>query len=101
MIGALRNFILKRKHKEEHQVLQLLKAKLNNFDVILEAGGHNGKDTLRINQTWPNATIHVFEPEPSLYEQLSKNTAAVEKIKIYSLALSDKTGTVVFHKSSG
>jgi 2-O-methyltransferase len=101
MIRKLKDYFLKRKFREEYQVLQLVKARFNKLDAILEAGGHNGKDTIRISETWPGATVHVFEPEPSLFEQLAKNTAALKNVNIYPVALSDKPGNVVFHISSG
>lgn len=101
MIKKIRNYLLKRRFKEEYQVLDLLKLKFQKLDVILEAGGHNGKDTLRIREHWPEADIFVFEPEPVLYAQLVKTTSIFPKIHQHQLALSDRSGKVIFHKSSG
>lgn len=101
MIKKIRNYFLKRKFREEYQILGLIKTKLGNLNVILEAGGHNGKDTLRMRGLWPDADIHVFEPEPELYTQLKTAASPFPKIHTYQLALSNQSGNVTFHKSSG
>ena len=54
---------------------------------ILEAGGHYGKDTLKMRERWPKGTIYVFEPNPTAYEILLKNTHAYSNIHAYPLAL--------------
>ena len=41
--------------------------------VIVEAGAHIGRDTLKMHAIWPQATIHAFEPVPPLFKQLKKN----------------------------
>jgi 2-O-methyltransferase len=69
--------------------------------VILEAGAHIGTDTLEMAKLWQNATIHAFEPVPDLFQFLSKNTQGVSNIHIYPLALSDVTGELDIHISSG
>ncbi|MBK9590964.1 MAG: FkbM family methyltransferase [Crocinitomicaceae bacterium] len=54
-----------------------------------------------MNKYWPDAQIYVFEPEPSMFNQLEKTVEGNSKIKAYQLALSDKAGILEFHKSSG
>jgi 2-O-methyltransferase len=69
--------------------------------VILEAGAHIGTDTLEMAKLWQDATIHAFEPVPDLFQFLSKNTEGVSNIHIYPLALSDVSGALDIHISSG
>lgn len=38
--------------------------------VTLEAGAHNGSDTVEMIELWPTATIYAFEPVPVLLAQL-------------------------------
>ena len=69
--------------------------------VIVEAGAHTGKDTLRLKKYWPESTIHTFEPIPELYEQLVEKTKDVSNVFCYQQALSDETGTSQMHISTG
>jgi len=69
--------------------------------VIVEAGAHIGRDTLRMSALWPQAQIHAFEPVSSLYEQLLARTADLQNVVCYNLALSDHTGTERLYVSSG
>jgi FkbM family methyltransferase len=56
--------------------------------VILEAGAHDGTDTLRMASFWPLAQIHAFEPVPAAYNELSRRAAHLgERIHCYSLGL--------------
>ncbi|MBK6526927.1 MAG: FkbM family methyltransferase [Crocinitomicaceae bacterium] len=101
MINKIKNYFLRRKFSQEYQVLDLVQAKFKNLQTILEAGGHNGKDSLRINSYWPQASLYVFEPEPELYAALEKKTKGIANIYPFQFALSDKEGFVEFHRSSG
>lgn len=76
-----------------HTVLDHIKTYLSNSPIIIEAGAFNGTDTIRLAKQWPAGTIHAFEPVPTLYETLVKNTAAYPHIHCYPLALSDSNGT--------
>ena len=68
---------------------------------ILEAGAHIGRDTIKMARLWPDAQIHAFEPVPSLFEHLKKNTADFKNIHCYSYALSNQNGTSIFYESHG
>lgn len=69
--------------------------------VIVEAGAHIGRDTIKMHKAWPTSTIHAFEPVPELYSYLIDNTAPYPKIFCYPLALSNVTGESTFFVSSG
>lgn len=80
---------------------QYIQQFLPSDPIILEAGAHIGRDTLKMIKLWPNATIHAFEPAPHLFEQLQNNTQEIATIHRYPLALSDTTGTQTFYVSHG
>lgn len=101
MIKKIKNYFLKRRFKEEYQVLDLVKSKFPDFETILEAGGHNGKDSRRIHSLWPKAKLFVFEPEPKLFSQLVENTKDLPNTYTLQLALSEFAGTLSFYISSG
>ncbi len=78
-----------------------IKKFLSEAPIILEAGAHIGSDTMAMATIWPLSTIHAFEPIPSLYAKLQRNTAKFRNIITYPLALSDRTGEAKMYVSSG
>jgi FkbM family methyltransferase len=68
--------------------------------IIIEAGAHVGRDTVKMAQAWPAGTIYAFEPVPHLYEQLVANTKDFANIHCYQTALSTHKGTATFYVSS-
>jgi FkbM family methyltransferase len=46
---------------------------------------------------FPDAVVHAFEPLPVNFAKLAERAAANPAIQPHELALSDKTGTAVFH----
>lgn len=69
--------------------------------VIVEAGAHIGRDTLKMSAAWPTCTIHAFEPVPELFQHLTCNVASNSRITCYPYALSNHTGTNTLFMSSG
>lgn len=69
--------------------------------VIIEAGAHIGRDTVKMSKAWPNSIIHAFEPVPELFAVLLRNTALNPRIICYPYALSTTTGTSTLFMSSG
>lgn len=69
--------------------------------IIVEAGAHRGRDTLKLHKIWPVATIHAFEPVPQLYDILTQTVCEVPRVHCYPMALSDHNGTALMHVSSG
>ncbi|MDR3646451.1 MAG: FkbM family methyltransferase [Candidatus Babeliales bacterium] len=73
---------------------------LSKNPVIVEAGAHNGTDTLEMAKLWPNSTIHAFEPVPELFQKIKNKIKHYSNIKIYNLALSDLIGKTKMYVSS-
>jgi FkbM family methyltransferase len=82
-----------------HKTIEILKNFLPANPIIIEAGAFDGKDTLKMVQQWPAATIHAFEPLPEIYERLKNNTQKFDNIHCYPFALSDHTGSSLFYIS--
>ena len=80
---------------------ELITPYLPKHPVILEAGAHIGRDTVKMIKLWPEATIHAFEPVSALYQKLVDNTALFPSVSTYQIALSDKNGSETFYVSSG
>ena len=69
--------------------------------VIVEAGAHKGRDTIKLAKHFPLSSIHAFEPLPELYSQLVERTAGYSSITTYNYALADETGSTHMYQSSG
>jgi len=69
--------------------------------IIIEAGAHIGRDTVRMSQLWPHAQIHAFEPVASLYQFLLQRTVECPNVTCYNSALSDHNGSEILNVSSG
>ena len=89
--------ILSYNFKNSYEMLQFLQTILPEKPVILEAGGHNGEDTLMMKSLWPEAIIHVFEPIKESFENLNRNTQHLYNIFRYNYAVSSITGNTSFY----
>lgn len=69
--------------------------------IIIEAGAHIGRDTVKMAKLWPSGKIYAFEPVPELFAKLKENTKEYSNIFCFQLALSNKVGQAVLHVSSG
>jgi precorrin-6B methylase 2 len=48
--------------------------------VIVEAGAHVGRDTVRMARVWPEGRIHAFEPLPNVFDTLLRNTKGLSNV---------------------
>lgn len=78
---------------------EYIKQFLPDDPVIVEAGAHIGRDTLKMSRLWPQSTIHAFEPVPELFDKLQAAVADKPNIHCYQLALSNQSGTAKLYVS--
>ena len=69
----------------------------HNPKVIFDVGANDGDWSILAENSFPNATIHSFEPMPPIFKILTKNTAAFNRITINNFGLSDQTQKVEFN----
>jgi 2-O-methyltransferase len=69
--------------------------------VIVEAGAHNGDDTVQMASLWPAGKIHAFEPVPKLFRKLKNACSRCHNVVCYKVALSNKVGIRKFYLSDG
>jgi FkbM family methyltransferase len=69
--------------------------------VIVEAGAHNGTDTVELAQLWKQGSVHAFEPVPSLFFELRKKTQNLANVFCYPLALAAQQGKQRLNVSGG
>lgn len=81
-------------------IQQLQKFITTSNPVVLEIGSHKGEDSIKFLDAFPNIKLICFEPDP---ENCDVHRAAVKdkRCLLIEMAIADKSGTVVFHRSSG
>jgi len=91
----------------EAYVEQVYKPNWFNFEKqkirkIIDIGGLIGSFTLWAQEQWPNATIHVYEPDPDSFDLLAKNIKQTKSKKIFpfNLAVWKKDGNLILHRFS-
>ena len=82
-----------------NNILNRVQHYLPSNHVILEAGAHIGKDTIKMSHFWPTGSIHAFEPDPKIFNELQKKCTSLSNVTCYPLALADKKGVIQFHSS--
>jgi FkbM family methyltransferase len=70
-------------------------------DVILEAGGFDGGDTIHLVKLVPNGEIISFEPNPTRYKELVTKTNGLVNVRTYPFALGEKNEMITFHLCHG
>ena len=66
--------------------------------VVVEIGAHYGEDSLRFLETFPQITLHCFEPDPRNIKVFKKYVND-ERVILHETALSNKNGTAEFYQS--
>ncbi len=73
---------------------------LPNNPVIVEAGAHNGRDTLLMAKKWPGGKIFAFECRPDVFDTLRNKTDNYNNIECFPLALGAEEKDAIFYVSA-
>ncbi len=97
--------LIKKYNLDDIETVEISKQFISQFlpknPVIVEAGGHIGRDAIRMAKFWHEATIYSFEPVKELYDKLVLNTGNYNNIFCYNLALYSKVDILTMYVSSG
>ena len=76
----------------EWSIVHLAAAILHKKPVVIQAGSHH-KDTLNdMSFFWPEGSIHIFEPNPAIFEELKNHVRTWNfNMNLYPCALADNT----------
>ena len=85
------------KKLSRHKALQYIKPYLPEKPIILEAGAYKGNDSMYMARVWPQATLHLFEPVPEIFTQLTQTCAQLDNAHLWPVALSDHNGTLTLY----
>lgn len=102
----LKQLLAKFKTKKSHANIGVIAKEyfehfLPSEPIIVDAGAANGIDSVEMAKLWKKSSIHAFEPIPQLFAQIIENIKPYDNIILYSVALSDFTGSSEMFVSSG
>ncbi len=80
---------------------EFIRTYLPQSPIIIEAGAHIGRDTLKMATLWPDSKVYAFEPVPELYEQLKERTKELANVHCFQFALSNEKGVATMQVSTG
>lgn len=89
------------RYKQEQITKEYIKELLSEKPIIIEAGAHKGRDTVKLSKACPFGMIYAFEPIPELFNILKEYTQEYKNISCYPMALSHETGINNIYVSSG
>jgi FkbM family methyltransferase len=72
--------------------------------VVFDVGANVGKYTNMIKEVLPNAAVYAFEPSKITFQELSKNTANLNDVRLYNFGFSDSENSLTLyydHEKSG
>ena len=82
------------------QIIALAKKYLPSNPIIIEAGAYDGLDSLKLSNSWPQASIYIFEPIPELFGSILNNVKHHQNIIPFDCALGENNGETSFYISS-
>ena len=65
--------------------------------LVFDVGANVGDWSVLAENSFPNASIHSFEPMPAIFEKLSKNMATHQRVNINNFGLAEKLQKVEFN----
>jgi FkbM family methyltransferase len=75
-------------------------AGLSNGLTIFDVGANIGDTVAQFHSSFPDATIHAFEPSIETYKRLAVNTTQIRGIMLNNMGLGASDGQQAFHESS-
>lgn len=79
----------------------LIEKMIDPDDTILEAGGFNGDDTIKLVKMVPYGRVLTFEPNPPRYAEIVEKIQNISNASVYPYALGEKNGTALFYVCYG
>lgn len=79
--------------KIENLVNQIIKEP----QVVLDVGANNGLFTYFLKTRFPDATVHLFEPDAELCKSIVLNCQQFTDIHVHQIAVSNQTGKIRFY----
>jgi FkbM family methyltransferase len=79
----------------------LIKKHVPKDPVVLEAGAHDGGDTVQLVQNLRPRKLYAFEPVPELFKRLEEKLHPFREVECFPLALAHRRGQMTMYVSNG
>jgi FkbM family methyltransferase len=63
--------------------------------IIIDAGAHIGVDTIEMSKIWRKGQIYAFEPVPTLFAELVKNTTYIKRVQYFHSFFENMSNLVI------
>ncbi len=97
--GLIYNILLKRGRKSEYAPPPEARLDPQQVRAVLDIGANIGIASLYFAASFPNATVHAFEPDPGNCQVLAANARALPRIKPHPFALGAEDGELKLFES--
>jgi FkbM family methyltransferase len=89
------------KRRQDKEEIGLLQKNIRKGDTVLDIGANIGFYTkLFSGLAGDSGKVYAFEPDPTNFKYLEKNTRGLKNVVLYNKAVSDHTGTITLYKST-
>ncbi len=83
-----------------HRMVSCLARQGIKPETVIDVGANVGQFAIACAKIFPSVTVHSFEPEPDSLKRLRRNVAELSSVRVYPVALGDKSGELMFHVNS-
>ena len=70
----------------------------SNNPIFLDIGANTGQTVKDMKEVFKDATIHAFEPSPSTFEILKKNTSSFKNIQYWNCGIGSSNKVLIFNE---
>jgi FkbM family methyltransferase len=77
--------------------LEIIEQFLPENPIVFEVGGHNGTDSVRLSEKWPNGKIISFEANPNQFKSYEVKASKHKNMFGYNLAVNTFNGFTDFY----
>jgi FkbM family methyltransferase len=83
-----------------HRMILCLMRQGISPNTVIDVGANVGQFTVACKKIFPDASVHSFEPLPDCAVKLKQNVATLRGVRVYQIALGERSGEAVFHVNS-
>lgn len=69
----------------------------NKVNLVLDIGAKDCKESVELAKKYPNALVYAYECNPQTIPLCQENIKEIERVKLFTFAVSDTNGTTKFY----
>ena len=81
-----------------HDIFQIINCEK---PMIFDIGANTGQTITNFREVFKNCTINSFEPSPSTFEILKKNSSKMENVQIWNTGIGSSVSTLLLNENTG